>query len=359
MDNIPRYEDLKVTTMTVIMSLVGIVNTTAAFLLLPITKVVIPQTRELSKCKLPHCKTPGAILSLRYRGNIRGVIRNKLGPFKNAVTIDISTTKKNINLKLSTSSIHICGAPSREISTEAANHVISHLTKLQYIIEKVQNNLEVSKEIVEWIKEHIKGEATIKPIWVETNYSNVTLSVYEPVDDYTIKSKIDATPPKYFDRDILNLFISFHEDFIYYKDFCSKLDFLLTIKYVIARVPNDAPCSPILRLDYIDEAMVNYNYSLGFEVDRSLLDYHIDGLNGFMSRYNNALSTSVVIELPYKPREGTIIKRRKNKIPHHTFLVYKSGSVTQSGPGGDMMRDVYYLFMNTIMMLKDQIIYRP
>ena len=83
----------------------------------------------------------------------------------------------------------------------------------------------------------------------------------------------------------------------------------------------------------IAEAMVNYNYSLGFEVDRTRLNQFIDGQNGFISRYNNALANSVTIELPYDPPKGTAIKRRKNKVPHHTFLVYKSGSVTQSGPG--------------------------
>jgi hypothetical protein len=144
--------------------------------------------------------------------------------------------------------------------------------------------------------------------------------------------------------------LSLTDDFIFHSDMCRKINYIPHIQTII-----DEP----LELKQVDEAMVNYNYSLGFEVDRALLNQFIDGQNGFISRYNNALATSVTIELPYEPPPGSSIKRRKNKVPHSTFLVYKSGSVTQSGPGGKIMRDAYYLFMNTIVQLQPYIQYNP
>lgn len=347
--NIVPYENLNVTTMTIIMTLSNLVNTEAAFHLLPITRIAIQQTRESSKCKLPHCEIPGSILSMRYRGNIRGVIRSKSSPFKNAVTIDISTKRKNISLKLSSGSIQMCGASSREDGIEAATHVLNHLHYVQSLLNKMQTDPLKTRETIEWIKQVTCGEPVERPFWVERPSTNIKLRIYKPVNDRTIVKPM-VQIPEGFDQEVVLFLTSLCDDFMYHSDLSRKLDYMLNV-YNIIEEP--------LGLDKIDEAMVNYNYSLGFEVDRTRLNECIDGQHGFVSRYNNALATSVTIELPYEPREGTSIKRRKNKIPHHTFLVYKSGSVTQSGPGGELMKEAYYSFMNLIVQLRPYIEYHP
>jgi hypothetical protein len=346
--NITPFEDLQITTMTMIMSLTNGINTEASFHLLPITRIAIQQTRESSKCKLPHCNIPGSILSMRYRDNVRGVIRSKLNPFKNAVTIDISTVKKNISLKLSSFSIQMCGASSRADGIEAAEHVLTHLRKIQTMLHFMVHNPETTLDAIDWVKNVCRGNIIEKPYWEEEKYSNVTLRIYKPLNDYSI-IKPAVQIPNNINESIAMFLLSLCEDFIYHQDMCRKLNFIPNIHIII-----DEP----LELKHIDEAMVNYNYSLGFEVDRSRLNQLIDGRNGFISRYNNALSTSVTVELPYDPPINTSIKRRKNKIPHHSFLCYRSGSVTQSGPGGTLMRDAYYLFMNTIAQLRPHIEYK-
>lgn len=347
--NITPYEQLKITTMTLIMGLSNGVNTEAAFQLLPITRIAIQQTRESSKCKLPHCEIPGSILSMRYRGNVRGVIRSNSDSFKNALTMDISTTRKNISLKLAPFSIQMCGASSREDGIEAATHMLNHLRYIQSILNRIQADLPHAFIIIQWIKNATRGAIVTKPFWEVRQFINVTLRIYRPSLDFAIMKPVISIPET-MDRDVVLFLLSLADDFIYHGDFCRKLDFIPYIQTMI-----DEP----LELTHIDEAMVNYNYSLGFEVDRARLNQFIDGQNGFISRYNNALATSVTIELPYDPPSGTAIKRRKNKIPHHTFLVYRSGSITQSGPGGKLMEEAYYLFMNTIAQLRPYIEYNP
>ncbi|CAH6419401.1 Hypothetical protein HVR_LOCUS606 [uncultured virus] len=348
MEIIP-YEDLVVTTMTMIMALSNGVNTEAAFHLLPITRIAIQQTRESSKCKLPHCIIPGSILSMRYRGNTRGVIRSNSDPFKNAVTIDISTRKKNISLKLSSFSIQMCGASSREDGIEAATHVLNHLKRIQHILYRIQSDPVRSLAAIEWVKNNTRGAPAEKPYWDMRHFTNVILRIYRPIPDHSITKPMSLIPTD-LDQEITVFLLSLCDDFLYHSDLCRKLDFIPNIHTII-----DEP----LELKHVDEAMVNYNYSLGFEVDRANLNQYIDGANGFIARYNNALATCVTIELPYEPPLGTVIKRRKNKIPHHTFLVYRSGSITQSGPGGGLMRDAYYLFMYTIAQLRPYIQYMP
>lgn len=346
---IAPFESLKITTCTIIMTMSNGVNTEAAFHLLPVTRIAIQQTRESSKCKLPHCEIPGSILSMRHRGNVRGVIRSKSDSFKNAVTIDISTVRKNISLKLSPFSIQMCGASSRDDGVEAATHILNHLHRIQDMLNRIQADLIGAWAIINWIKEVTRGEVIDKPYWEVQQFINVSLRVYRPIRDHSIIKPMIPIPEN-LDREVAIFFLSLVDDFIYHGDLCRKLDFIPTIQAII-----DEP----LELKQVNEAMVNYNYSLGFEVDRALLNQFIDGQSGFISRYNNALATSVTIELPYEPPLGTAIKRRKNKVPHHTFLVYRSGSITQSGPGGNLMEGAYYEFMNLIAQLRPYIQYNP
>lgn len=359
--NITPYEQLKVTTMTLVMSLSSGINIDMAFQLLPITRIAIKQTRESSKCKLPHCKTPGSILSMRYRGNIRGVIKNTSDPFKNAVTIDISTSLKNISAKLSSFSIQMCGASSKEDGIEAATHIIKHLKHVQKMLHLIQSDIDLAKETINFVKSITLGEEVIRSYSEDVQSLNeqeetmsdgsqptLIIKIHkQKMEKSVTKPNIFIAPSK-FDKELISFLLSLSDDFLYHNDYCNKLDFLINIKEII-----DEP----LELQSVDEAMVNYNYSLGYEVNRTILDELIDNKNGFVSRYNNALSTSVTIELPYEPTNTSSIKRRKNKIPHHTFLVYKSGSVTQSGPNSDLMKDAYYLFMETINELKPYIQY--
>lgn len=345
---ITPFEQLPITTMTLVLTLNNSIHMEAAFHLLPITRISIQQTRESSKCKLPHCSVPGSILSMRYHNNVRGIIRSNAKPFKNAVTIDISTVKKNISLKLSPFSIQMCGASSREDGIEAATHVINHLTNIQKILDLMNENPNETKEVIEWLKNITQGEFVERSNYEVQQLSNCVLRIYRPENDHLINKQIDFIP-SHLNQTIVQFLLPMVSDFIYHNDLCRKLEYILTLKSVIE--------TPLI-IQHINEAMVNYNYSLGFEVDRVRLNEAIDGKNGFISRYNNALSTSVICELIYEAEYEVAIKRRKNKIPHHTFLIYRSGSVTQSGPGGKSMRNAYYLFRSAINELRPYIEYK-
>lgn len=342
------FEDLHVTTMTLVMTFTNGINKDFAFHLLPITRIDMPPTQGSGKCKLPHCSVPGSILSMRYDGKTRGIIINKSRSFKNAITIDISTTKKNVNLKLSPFSIQICGASCRDDGIEAANYILGYLRSIQERLRIIQAHETKFQEEMDWIFDQTKGENVEIPDWkTHKNNETVILKIYNSRPGNKIRP-INIEPPEHLNKDIIKFFISYSDDFLYHGDFYAKIDSIRKLTEII---------NEPIELKTVDEAMVNYNYSLGFEIDRAKLNELIDSKHCFISRYNNALSTSVTIELPYEPLESSNIKRRKSKIPHHTFLCYRSGSVTQSGPGGQLMRDVYYLFMNTIREIMPYIKY--
>jgi len=332
------FESLRVTTATLIISLQGTVNLDAAFGLLPIARIHLPPPkRHTQKYKIPHCGKPGSIYSLRYKGYVRGIIRSTSSrPFKNSITIDVSTKEKNVSIKLSSTKIQMCGASSVEQGIEGANYIIDAILEIQDQLDHLRANPERALHALTWVKENSRGEPIQK---IDPDDPSKKSTV-----DYKIKEL--PSPPPEIDAKMAQFLSRQMPDFLYHSDFIAELDWILTLQQITTRP---------LGIEQVCKAMVNYNYDLGFHIDRYELVRQIDGLNGFYARYHNSVEHNVTIELPYEVPDHHKSMRRKNKNPCHTFLVYASGLVTQSGPGEELMRDAYYLFNETIMSIRDKI----
>jgi hypothetical protein len=99
--------------------------------------------------------------------------------------------------------------------------------------------------------------------------------------------------------------------------------------------------------------MVNFNYSLGSGINRFQLKQYVNGTEGFYAHFDNSTEHYVTIELPY---ESIKEKKRQNKIPCHSFLVYKSGLVTQSGPDEGLMKQALTKFIHLFEKIKPYVI---
>ena len=347
--SMPNFEDIPVTTCTMVIKLTHKIDHVSSFHFLPITRLDTQASRGSSKCKLPHCSTPGAILSMKHDGMVRGIIKNNKSGLKNSVTIDISISHKNISAKLAPSSIHMCGLKSTDDAYETANLLIDHVRAVQRVLDLIHGNLEAAHKAVDWVKEHTKGPDISRANWQLITSEKVTLRIdRSEMCSSIIKPSIPV--PDDVDLKIANFLLSFCDDFVYYHDLAAKLDCVFQVKQIIP---------PELEIEVLNEHMVNFNYSLGFSVDRSRLSRLINGRSGFIASFNNGLAHGVKIELPYELTEEMAARCKKDKIPHHTILVYKTGSVTQSGPNRKMMRDVYYMFIDLVSELRPDIEAEP
>lgn len=441
--SITDFDCLKVTTMTVIVKLVGSVIIENVFPLLDITRLDLPPAlRSTKKYKIPYCGIPGAILSAKFQNITRGIVKSKTKKsFLNSITIDICTSQKNINAKLSSSKIHMCGPNSEELAVETAQHVIDHVLALQSNLDYINSNDNVKNNSIQWLKDncvdkdyvidmetqeiidlnegdYIKddkiynadGQIRLKEnvivfehwrtgdyvtdnkiicdknnqpyimitskgkketavlntnFFVKTEYDDmgnlkyrfadinnnhinmitkVEMKVME-VKSLKIPSEYPDNYPSEVDKRIVNFYIKYISDFSYHHVYCQFLDNVKNITQVATKD---------LSIENLDMAMINYSYSLGMCIDRWSLLNAINGRNGFSARYCNSTDHSVTISLPYEVEDSSV--RRKNKPPRHTFMVHKSGIVTQSGPNIDLMRGAYYRFMATIMQIRSQII---
>jgi hypothetical protein len=390
---------LKVTTMTLIFQLDCKIDLNKIFFLIPITKIPYELVSKARiRYKIPHYNKIGSILSMRYRGMTRGILRTTSGKhFKNSITLDLSLKEKNVNIKLCNSKtrlmgskMQMCGAKSLEQGMEGAQEILKKIDHIQKILDRVESDaslkqrcithlessisetseplwkytpskttfipnhvLEKIQEDIQWklgtlsatkqnldtmMKEYIQKYSEVKPLgnWLKESLTILrNLKYQEP----------DEEQKKELDMEYIGLFLQEYEEIHSLEKFLDKVDFLKNIGKLYEGE---------LKITEVNKAMVNFNYSLGGPIDRFQLMKHFNGKGSFFSHFDNSTEHYVTIELPYVMKDPS--KKKKSKKPCHTFLIYQSGLVTQSGPDEDMMKEAYLEFMRVYDSVRDQVI---
>jgi hypothetical protein len=174
--------------------------------------------------------------------------------------------------------------------------------------------------------------------------------------------------PKNINVRIANFLVKYIQDYAYHHVFCEFLENFKDIDRVFIPKPTEGhsnnDTSPTLSLGDMNIIMINYSYSLGMNVDRWALAQLIDGYSctknddhgsecrTYKATYNNTTDHHVTISVPYEADNNEIIKRKSHNV---SFMVYKSGIVTQSGPSPAIMKNIYYDFMNFINEHREEI----
>lgn len=454
--SIVNFDNVKITTMTVILDLEGEAIIEAAFPLFPITRLDlnnISRTKKKLKIPWPGKQYAGSIFSAKFSNITRGIIKTTSNKsFRNSVAIDICTSEKNVSAKLVKNKIHMCGPNSTELAVEAGQHIINHLKNIQDELDYIGTHLHDRDETIKWLINETRGECftinedtqeivkleegesiknsvvydkngdvkyTYKEIpfkWEpgdNVNPDNVVVNKYGqpyfrsltkreqkdgitnypimivgdvvkidskgdiPIDEKGNKfSKVCRVPlrvvevtsvkipklildsfenkmrinyPTNVNPRIASFFLQYLQDYAYHNVLCEFFSSFKEISRVF--IPNSE--EDILKIGNINIAMINYSYSLMMNVDRWALARLIDGHEGFQARYNNTTDHHVTVTLPYEKNEDETINRKGNT--SISWMIYKSGIVTQSGPSPELMRPTYYKFMEFINSVRDQI----
>lgn len=344
-----KFEYNKITTMTLIFRMRGLIDIDTIFPLLPIKRISSEEYRTINKrvnvknLKIPLVK-PGSIISAKYKDQKRGLIVSNSKPFKNSISMYISTQMKYINMKISPHTIQITGAKSFANGREAVNHFVNHIYNIHDNLRNMNENPEERDKAVEWILKKSRGFSFLKDL---ENGEKILSDRLELVDYNSEENKsefikflssyiIDFKDPEYIENGSYQ-----NDDYNTYKIF---LNLLKQRDSCIVEHP--------YKIRKMDISTLNINYSLGFLVDRQKLYELINGREGFSAEYHNTIVNrcTILLPCPELPPNGT-----KNKKPVHSILVYRSGAVTQSSPHPILMKMAYEKFNNLIRRIKPMI----
>lgn len=185
-----------------------------------------------------------------------------------------------------------------------------------------------------WVGVEKVNYVILPPEFIQQGYHSTHSS--RPTDSY----------PEGVDGVIANFLIDQAFDFERHDLYSAHLDWITSLDNII---------EGDIGISNIYTSMVNYNYSLGFRLKRGELSDRIYGICGLIPIYENTFDHSVKIELPYDIPDEFRDKIKLKRKPRHTFMLYKSGNVTQSGPCEELARDAYVVFNQVIKSIRSYV----
>lgn len=370
----PSFDDLKITTCTLVVSLRGQINTFSSLWFLPLTKFDYPESKFLmsvkngddefqtdkqgnilynsknkkikkkrKKMSVPHCE-PGSIVSARFEGLPRGCLKFH-SSFKYSITTDVSVDNKNLNIKLTTEKAHITGAKSIAQGIQGTNILLNILKDLKKKLVFTNDHLPVLKEISDILLEECKKFEKPKQ---DRFYRQSVVSS---------NGDIEVTDTDHHNRvfDLIKNKIPFMDDIFKNWLDIETVDNIIQFANMLVLIKPETfeICSDVLEISKVSTVMVNYNYNLGFPILQEELKDVINGQRGFSAQFIRSINHSVNVEKLYSRDNPDI--RMKFKKPKHTLICYNSGIITMSGNSSEMMKPVYHDFMDLIMANKDRI----
>lgn len=271
---------------------------------------------------------PGKMLSVRHGRMEKGrrVLSTKKNTsqiaFKNAVTVDMVTDVKNVCIKLSKQKIHMCGANSKELSINSCNMMLNHLKAISANLQIIIDDKPRFDATIAWIMDNMKG------------------SFDEEKNMYFVKD-FNITN----DQDELKAFlINQASQFLYFEAMILHMEKLRSIEKPLV--------SQDVKIIGMNQVMVNYIFKLNFKIFRGKLWQYMDKVNNFRVIYINSAHRNPRVCIPHYYSAS---RDQKPKMLIHTFVVSKSGMVTQSGANEELMEPMRELFLRTIMSIRHHI----
>lgn len=301
-----NFIDYKPSTITCVTLLTGENKDLVA--LQHVLPVVGPYRRSTAK--------PGEITSYRWMGCIRG---DAGGFFKNSpiLNVMIDTKQTPISIKLSRGKIQMCGCKDMSMAKQVSDIMVTQINNAVSFISSIRDNKELYVLSARWLLSHctnyppIEGQAT-PIVWplessVPEEYKHFVTQIMLRCDDVNEYSLLNSKATYFY----------------------SLADISIADETCTAR---------------LGKSMVNYNYNLGYHIDRDSMNRCLISL-GIACDYFNQKPSSVTIEMTSEiENDEDVIKKIPETYSKQTFRIQTKGCIMHSGPGGAAMEDCYYKF---------------
>ena len=327
------FTDLKITTITNVTLMMGMVSDMDRFYY---SIPCMPYNQYTKNKPFPH----GTITSVRAKGKYRG---EPGGSFPSSVMINIwaSTGRidsegkhicSKVSAKITQVKIQMCGVASYEMGLEISHEIVRIINStLDLLILIRKKPLEYST-LRQWVSRSAKGHICKNP--------HSDLPPKHLVDWNKLKD-----PPKECEELCKDLFPHVWDQ-MFYEDLVNILNYHATA--------DPGKISDFLQVRKTGLSMTNYNYMLGFKIDRQVL-YEYLKASKMNVVYDNAKVSYVLVRMTSRIPNGDSVIRRDEQNGRQTFMIQESGRIMHSGPETIQMATCYYKLMGMIATIRDQI----
>ncbi len=365
---IRTFDELKPVMMVVCVDLCEIINLGVLFNLIPIT---YPYDGPYVNGKNNQIISlvDGSIISAKFSGKYRGnpKISTKRsasqsgrrqtigGCFKNSITLALSINKQNICVKIYKDKIHVTGVKSYEWLYYTLDICIQHILNVKSVIDYCGNNPNIIRALPYIMLQNEQGDEScnIKSDDIPSYIFRIFDELFRPTFDVTT----DDRTSKYYS-------INSNTNEYFPMETCLGIcEWIINTPYV---------CSDSLTFISLTTILTNYNYDIGFKIIKPKVKQLLDGVDEFEcdmelgrcfititlpfgaeAKQPNSLKIITTPRRVYVITELTDIPGSETR--HHTFMMYDTGNVTQSGSTYTAMKYVYDKFMTNIALIENQI----
>lgn len=288
------FEDIEISTKTVIGKSNWKINITDLFNILPITDyIVLPRKRgrrpKNEKPIEPQIPLDGSIVTLKFKDKLRGVNlkgpkKSSKGPFRNSLTVVMYVDSKFINVKLSKNGTFQCTGT------------------------KTESNLE---NFIRYIYQYTILSKNTKALTINTNPCFVTEILTSPqILLSSVMTNINFNIGFNVNRECLDEYINNNTELY------SLLETSFGYTGVNIKIPLvDMNDIPVIKMVYINDEWV---------------------------------STKITYETYISMMDEKDKKKEMSKVRYNTFLVFQSGNVILSSPHKNCMKNVFKNFGEVI-----------
>lgn len=343
-----KYEHLPTTTLTIVTELKGEIDLTHLCYLLPITYLICNQPNYK---KVPTCNVKGGIISVRYKDIMRGFPKNSRS-FKNAIIIDLSMGNKNVSLKLSQKKIQLCGASSERMAIKASEIIVAYIQRIEELLIRLHKDPQKTNRTFEWMLNLTKCKKE----------NRILLN---PPQDFSL---LHHEYPEDIDKTLAQWILPMISDYVEYEDFKMHLKYLKGLQSILVQ--------GTIEMHPIQVKMKNHNYCIQFPIRRQKVFELFSSLPDWIAIYDSTWDSSVRLlylsetkKIDYKDEdtfpffdkeedEDEEDEEEEGTDQYHTFTVFSTGSVTQSGPNPHEIEELYNKFNRILVENKEKIIMR-
>lgn len=275
-------------------------------------------------------------------------------PFPNSVNGRISI--RNIVFKVFKNSIHVTGHTDKEECLMIGNMILGNIKDSNNFISECLKNRKLFKECCQWLLENSKGEKI--DLEVESDcFSSLSetgelMNVYmfENTESYTIEIDRSSTPEeyKYFVSELIE------------RTSCSGNH--NELQYRIRRMRTELKRIRQLNIEHFFEMdmvfryrniMTVGHYNVGFKINKQRLASVLNE-NDFICNPCDDLRRPPSA-LYYHEGDIEDLHRKDDNDTHDEFTFTKTGKITHSSVGGEIMKDMYNKFFLVIATYLDYI----
>lgn len=293
------------------------------------------------------CKDYGdfCIEQMRFRKHEKGKSTRKKQKraFKHAVSIALVYKDCQINVKISKNKFQMVGVKRRGDLRIITELLLKQLNGINGTLKYMKKHPEKTERTIRLFYKAICGDPVLikNEVVLEMRGRGPMVTESKVIDNDLKEVCLDtlAEPPKGASRSIWALLLRAslyeleHRKSFFFSVVKARIEYIVTLNSLLEENKLACSCSDSVcacsRIEMTSELvdMMNFNYKLGFRINRNIVASQLDAKESMIARFDALLADDVKIKVLDEELDRW-----------HTFMLYSTGSATQSGPGGRRMK---------------------